>query len=204
LTRPYFWKFEGVQYLQDVVGSIGRPISEPISLIGQASESSATAALKYPGYRFSKLVLARLDTDDADISDLGALLDADLLSPVEMRPPLFDQQLRHLISNWTLGALFREDGVGTYHHVIRPRGYDFDSDAVIPVEMERWRADYRMMEPVRQMIAASIVWLYRGIDDNRWIRRIPSTWHAADAIQCLKHGSALVDWARLFALYPGW
>jgi hypothetical protein len=35
------------------------------------------------------------------------------------------------------------------------------------VAMERWRADYRGMGAERQMLAASIVWLYRGGKDTK-------------------------------------
>lgn len=52
--------------------------------------------------------------------------------------------------------------------------------------------------------AASIVWLYRGRKDNCWLRRVPCTWHAADALKVLQSAEAITDWARLFALYPGW
>lgn len=70
--------------------------------------------------------------------------------------------------------------------------------------MEQWRADYRHMPEERQMMAASIVWLYRAGKDNVWLRRVPCTWHAADAIVCLEAVGAFEDWARLYALYPGW
>jgi hypothetical protein len=33
------------------------------------------------------------------------------------------------------------------------------------------RADYRAMTAAQQMLAASIIWLYRGGKDNRWLRR---------------------------------
>ena len=54
------------------------------------------------------------------------------------------------------------------------------------------------------MMAASIIWLYRAGKDNVWLRRVPCTWHAADAIDRLNAAGAFGDWARLYALYPGW
>jgi hypothetical protein len=70
--------------------------------------------------------------------------------------------------------------------------------------MERWRADYRGMPNHRQMLAASIIWLYRGGKDNCWLRRVPCTWCVADALHDLKAAAAIADWARLLVLYPGW
>src|SRR5690349_12883081 len=108
-----------MQNFQDVVTSPHRVVSESVSLIRQTLESAAVAKLKYPDYRFTRLVLSRLDWDDADVAVLGALCDTDLSGPVELRPRLFDQQLRSVIYVWGLDDLFRKDGAGTYHHAIR-------------------------------------------------------------------------------------
>jgi hypothetical protein len=52
--------------------------------------------------------------------------------------------------------------------------------------------------------AASVIWLYRAGKDNVWLRLVPCTWHAGDAIERMRSTGLLSDWARLFALYPGW
>jgi len=54
------------------------------------------------------------------------------------------------------------------------------------------------------MMVATIIWLYRGEQDKTWLARLPSIWHAADAIAALVEAEALRDWGRLVALYPGW
>jgi len=54
------------------------------------------------------------------------------------------------------------------------------------------------------MMVATIIWLYCGEPDKPWLARLPSTWHAADAIAALVKAGALRDWGRLVALYPGW
>ena len=169
------------------------------------SLASAEAAHdRFPGYRLTRLVGARLELDEVDIGRLAGVLGVDLLQPVSgvLRP--FDFHLRDVIARYDLDAVFRDEGHAPYHHAIRPTGYDFYRDEVIPIGMEQWRADYRHMSDERQMIAASIVWLCRAGKDNVWLRRVPCTWHAADAIACLNAAGALGDWARLYALYPGW
>jgi len=36
------------------------------------------------------------------------------------------------------------------------------------------------------------------------LARLPSTWHAADAVAALLGDAALRDWGLLVAMYPGW
>ena len=154
-----------------------------LAVIARALQSSDAAKLDFPNYRLTKLVASRLDMDETDIADLAAILEMDLLGPFKAIPQPFDYHLRHVIAVHSLGALFSDDGAGAYHHAIRPRGYDFREGKVIALDMERWRVAYRAMPPERQMLAASIVWLYRGGADSRWLRRVSCTWHAADALE---------------------
>ena len=179
-------------------------IAEPLQVIRLSIDSADAARRQYPGYRLTRLVGARLELDEKDIERLCDMLGLDLLRPVVGASRPFDHHLRHVIALYELGALFSDDGHAPYHHAIRPTGYDYHRDAVDPHGMELWRADYRAMPDVRQMMAASILWLYRAGKDNVWLRRVPCTWHAAEAIACLRANGAFEDWARLYALYPGW
>ena len=179
-------------------------LAEPLAVIQFALRSREEAKARFPNYRLSRLVASRLQLDNLDMESFSEILELDPSHPsMEQRRP-FDHQLRHLITRYGLLSLFRDDGPGPYHHAIRPTGYDFHSEAVIPTAMEKWRADYRAMGDHRQMLAASIIWLYRGGKDNCWLRRVPCTWHAADALHDLRSAGAIADWARLFGLYPGW
>lgn len=190
----------------DRPGAQGTPgdVPEPLALIELALRAPETAKQCYPNYRLTRLVASRLELDDADMALLAAILGLRLCEPASGVPRPFDHHLRHMIFAYGLGALFSDNGPGAHHHAIRPIGYDFHCDEVIPIGMEQWRADYRAMSDERQMLAASILWLYRAGKDNCWLRRVPCTWHAADAIDHMKATGVLADWARLFALYPGW
>jgi len=42
------------------------------------------------------------------------------------------------------------------------------------------------MHSVQQMFAASIIWLYRGGKDRVWLRRVPCTWSATEALHALR------------------
>jgi hypothetical protein len=50
---------------------------------------------------------------------------------------------------------------------------------------------------VRQMMVATILCLYRGEADKLWLARLPSNWHAADAVAALNDAGVLRDWGRL-------
>lgn len=169
-------------------------LTEPLALIELAVRFPEAARERFPAYRLTRLVASRLELDDVDISQLAAILRTGTIQPSLDDPRPFDHQLRYVIHRYSLESLFSDDGPGTYHHVIRPTGYDFHHDAVIPAGMEQWRADYRAMSDERQMLAASIIWLYRAGKDNRWLRRVPCTWQAADAVSHMHSTGVLVDW----------
>ena len=198
--------------INDWIDSVGRmdatqaprDLAEPLAAVQLALRSPGEAKARFPSYRLSRLVASRLQLDDLDMDTFSKILKLDPVNPsIEQRRP-FDYQLRHIIWRYKLQSLFSDDGPGPHHHAIRPAGYDFRSDAVIPTDMERWRADYRGMANHRQMLAASIIWLYRGGKDNCWLRRVPCTWHVVDALHDLRSAGVIADWAWLFVLYPGW
>lgn len=179
-------------------------LPDALALVELALRCPEAAKDRFPGFRLTKLVGSRLDLDERDIERFSDLLRVEAALDRDDAPRPFNRHLRSVIASYRLGELFLEDGPGLHHHAVRPAGYDFALDEVNPYGMERWRSEYRGMSDERQMLAASIIWLYRAGKDNVWLRRVPCTWHAADAIDCMKSNDALADWACLFALYPGW
>ncbi len=177
-----------------------------LDLVKLALRSVNEAKARYPDYRLTRLVSARLELEDEDALALYDLIGLSRRGwrPASEDPRCFDELLREVIDRHALQRLFVDDNHAPHHHAIRPTGYDFIEDQVIPIGMEQWRADYRAMSDERQMLAASIIWLYRGGKDNVWLRRVPCTWHAADAIAHLRDRGCLPDWAGLFVAYPGW
>ena len=181
-----------------------RGLAEPLAVMELALRSPGEAKVRYSNYRFSRLVASRLQLNDLDMASFPEILELDLASPSMQQSRPFNYQLRYVVACYGLQTLFNDDGPGPYHHAIRPTGYDFHLDVVLPAAMERWRADYRGMAHHRQMLAASIIWLYRGRKDSCWLRRVPCTWNVVDALDALRSARAIADWGRLFALYPGW
>jgi hypothetical protein len=158
---------------------------------------------RFPDYRLTRLVLTRLDMDDVEALVFIYLTEATAPETVLGGTP-FNDHLRTSIERFALTDLFCDDGPGRRHQAIRPTGYDYYVDAVDAAAMEKWRANYRAMSPAQQMFAATIIWLYRGGKDNRWLRRVPCTWHAVDAVGEMQRSDILTDWGILVSLYPGW
>jgi hypothetical protein len=163
-------------------------------LLSLALSDPSKARDRFPDYRLTRLVLTRFDMDDVEASVFIDLTEATAPESALGGTP-FNDHLRTSINRYALGR---------HHQAIRPTGYDYYVDAVDAAAMEKWRADYRAMSPAQQMFAATIIWLYRGGKDNRWLRRVPSTWHAVDAIDEMRGRDALADWGCLISLYPGW
>jgi hypothetical protein len=152
--------------------------------------------------RLSKLVAQRFDMDNDEALHFALACGCDLAAMAGHEP--FDRHLRSVILRYRLTDLFQDVGDGPYHHTIKPSGFDDNADAVIPEVMARWRATYRALPEVHQIIAATITWLYRGGPDTVWLRRVAVAWPAADAIALLRTTGALADWGLLVSLYPGW
>lgn len=175
----------------------------PEVLLRMALTSPEHAHSRYPGYRLTQLVVARFDMDDAEALAFAQLAGHPADRSFNTGPRAFDDHLRWVIGEFDLSSLFVDDGPRRHHHAIRPKGYDAYADTVDAVAMERWRADYRGLRTEHQMLAASIIWLYRGGKDNRWLRRVPCTWNAADAVAEMHRHGVLSAWGTLIALYPG-
>jgi len=121
------------------------------------------------------------------------------------RAPAFAAHLVDVIARYELGGFFLRDPSQSINGIdVRPRGVNYRTNQVVATEMAEWRRSYKALPPARQMMVATIIWLYRGGPDKTWLFRVPSTWHAADAIAALQEALTLRDWGRMLALYPGW
>jgi hypothetical protein len=152
--------------------------------------------------RLSSLVAQRFDMDNDEALRFALACGGDHAATMGHEP--FDRHLRSVIPRYDLTSLFEDNGRYPHHHAIKPTGYDYDEDAVIPEVMAQWRATYRALPEAHQIIAATIIWLYRGGPDTVWLRRVAVAWPAADAITILHAAGALRDWGLLVSLYPGW
>lgn len=156
------------------------------------------------GQRLAAFVTRRVLMSDEEAEEWAVSGGLAIKGPFQHHPRPFDAHLRRILDAYRLGSLFGDDGPGQHHHQIRPLGYNYREDQVCPLGMELWRAEYRAMEPVRQMMAATAIWLYRGGKDSRWLRRVPCVWSASDALQELEEAGSFEDWLKLVVLYPGW
>ncbi len=146
------------------------------------------------------------DLVDKDVNESRLLLALAGDGPVDETPSAetFHMALMHAISAHRLHRLFTHGESGEHHHGVVPGGYSERTGETFPHEMAAWRADFRAMAPEQQMLAATIVWLYQSGPDSTWLRRVPCTWQAREAIQYMRDAGCIRDWLRLSALCPGW
>lgn len=184
--------------------------SAPVALVGYASVSPTFARGRFPNFSFLDLIAKRPSMDEREACALAAICETDVTPPFWGNPAPFGRQLWAVIERYDLSMFFdRLDpknayGSGGDHYLMRPRGGNMEiEDANTEAILKQWRADYKKLPEFRQLLVATIIRLYNS-DESRWLVRVPKKWHAAEGIEILRAQGALADWARLYALYPGW
>lgn len=160
------------------------------------------AASRLDEIRLEDLVLRLLDLDIEEAAQLDVFADSD--APFEQSPEQFYETLQQAIRQLRLFKLFTRTHDGDYHRGICPAAYNEHTGEHYPEEMARWRADFRALSPEQQMVATTIVWMYRAGPDSIWLRRVPCTWRASEALHYMRDTGCLGVWLQLIARYPGW
>ncbi|MCY1238716.1 hypothetical protein D9M72_514700 [compost metagenome] len=124
--------------------------------------------------------------------------------PFERSPACFNAALQQALRQLRLSGLFARTHEGEHHRSVCPAAYNERTGEHHPQEMARWRTDFRAMSPDQQMVAATVVWMYRAGPDSIWLRRVPCTWKASEALHYLHDAGYLAVWLQLVARYPGW
>ncbi len=176
----------------------------PVAIAAFARISPAFARGRFPKTRLVDVVAQRPGMDADEAVALAAVCGATVQPPFWSHPGPFTEHLLDILERYRMDVFFRRDCPGENHYAIRPRGFDWSTDEEAPAEMKAWRAGYKALPVCRQMMVATVLWLYRGGQDKTWLGRLPCAWHAADAIPVLRVTGHLADWARLVALYSGW
>jgi hypothetical protein len=182
----------------------------PVAAVGYACVSPAFAQGRFPKFSFLDLIAKRPSMDEGEVCALAAICGVEVTPPFWGNPAPFGKQLWAVIERYNLGDFFdRLDpkdayGKGGEHYLMRPGGSDLEiDDAQYEPTLKKWRANYKKLPAFRQLLVATIIRLYNS-DEDRWLVRVPKKWHAAEGIAILRAQDALADWARLYALYPGW
>jgi hypothetical protein len=164
--------------------------------------------------RFPRLTLlelvercSRLDGDAQRA--LAAVAGVRSIVPAREREAAFGPLAWDVVERFGLEGLFCEAPSfrpRPSHHALRPRGYDWGapSQPEIPGALSQWRKLYKGLPRVRQVMAATVLTLYRGRIDNTWLKGVRKDLLAADAVDALRNDGALAVWAELVVLYPGW
>ena len=182
----------------------------PVAVVGYAIVSSTFAHGRFPKFSFIDLIQKRPSMDEREVCALAAICKVDVKPPFWGNPAPFGAHLWNVIDRYELGAFFervdRRYGSAGDHYLMRPRGFDWSDpdNPEQPEVLQKWRSNYKKLPAVRQLLVATVLQLYRQGDDRYWMVRVPKKWSAAQGIEILHNQGALADWARLYALYPGW
>lgn len=180
----------------------------PVALAGYAMVSAAFARGRFPTFSFLDMIKKRPSMDETEACALAAICGAQVTPPFWGNPVPFGKHLWDAIERYELSAFFERTekpyGSPGEHYFMRPRGFKWDSDwSESPEALKKWRADYKKLPAVRQLMVTTILRLYNS-DETSWLVRVPKKWHAAEGIEILRDQGALIDWAKIYALYPGW
>lgn len=167
---------------------------------GLPPPSAATSLLDE--MRLEDLVLSLLYLDIDEAAQMESLANTNM--SFERSPECFNETLQQTLRQLSLSRLFTRTYDGEHHRSIRPAAYDERTGEHDPEGMALWRADFRAMPPEQQMMVTTIVWMYRAGPDSIWLRRVPCTWRASEALHYMRDTGCLDVWLQLIARYPGW
>lgn len=182
----------------------------PVAVVGYMLASPSLATRLFPKFSFINLIQKRPSMDEDEACAVAAICGVEVTPPFWGNPIPFGRCLWDVIERYDLGPFFERvpDGLryGSEgdHFLMRPKGFDWRTEAEIPGALKQWRDDYRRSPLVRQLMVATVLQLYKSGEDRFWMVRVPKKWHAEAGLEVLRANGALKDWARLYALYPGW
>ncbi|WP_394781733.1 hypothetical protein [Undibacterium sp.] len=153
--------------------------------------------------RLSALISLCLDMDPVEAHWMGVLA-GQCTSENAQSPVAFHSALTDVIRHHRLHHLFCPGESGDHHRSITPSALNKRTGHIHAEEMALWRENFRAMAPESQMMAATIIWLYQSGPDSTWLRRVPCTWTAMEALTYMRDAGCLSQWLRLLATYPGW
>jgi hypothetical protein len=174
-----------------------------LALIVTATHSPRTNARQHHTVRLSHLVCRCMDMSSEETALVWAIADPPSAS-LERTAAAFHSVLLEALQRMRLQRLFSSSAAGEHHRSICPAAYNERTGEVDPEEMVQWRADFRAMAPEQQMMAATLVWLYQSGSDSTWLRRVPCSWFAMDALHYLRDAGCISLWLQLVATCPGW
>lgn len=176
----------------------------PTATVGYALVSPTFARGRFPKFDFIAMMDKRSAMDEYEVCALADMCGADVTPPFWGNPRPFTAQLHLVINKYDLWGFFKvnEHGEPGTPYEILPIGSGEETSSDV---LKEWRADFKKLPDVRKMMVVAILGLYNArACKEHWLARVPKSWHAVNAIEILRNEGALADWARLYALYPGW
>lgn len=177
----------------------------PVAAVAFALCRPEFASFRFPALTLRQLVARRPVMDSREARALAAVCGIDVAERID--PAAFRTHLHVVIARYRLHPFFMCDVRPAMNGIdVRPGAVDWSTtEEVDGPALKTWQRGFRQAALIRQMMIATIVWLYSGGPDKLWLHRQPCKWHVVNAIDELQRGAGtLRDWAKLVALYPGW
>lgn len=182
------------------------PTQALIAAVGWTRVSPSFARGRLPDSRLGDLVVRRSRMDDLDAAAFAAVCGAETRPPYRHADQLFGELLCVYLQLYELTDYFHIDPVAwerrRWHRSVRPVG--IVDDHVDPSALADWQRRYTAEPAYRQILIATVMWLYRMDLDGPWLASMSADWHVADAVPLLGSQGLLTHWGALVARYPGW
>jgi hypothetical protein len=178
----------------------------PVAVTAVATISPIYARGRFPDTRLADVVLKRPHMDRGEAAALAAICGERIPELPDPDARGFVAHLLDVVDRHSLGGFYgRYPGHPACYGIdVRPHGIDWRTREADDGRLRAWRRAYGKLEPAKQMMVATIMWLYMGREECGWLRHLTRGWHAADAVATMKAAGTLGDWGKLVALYQGW
>jgi len=183
----------------------------PAALAAYAAVDPTFAGGRFPGLTLTKLVdkVPSMDGEEYTALALACGAEAPTFESSEHRQRVFGQVLLDIMERYELWGCFervKPYGSEGDHYSVRPIGFDWARNwEPVPERLKAMRKAYRSMTPVQQVMALTVLHLYRQGTDTRFlVGGCPTKILAADAMKVLQSNSAAAVWGNLVSHYAGW
>lgn len=177
----------------------------PVAATGYTLLSPSFARGRFPKLSYIGLMAKRPSMDETEVCALANLCGIEVTPPFWGNPGPFTDHVFAVIEKYEMWDFFQRNEHATpgTPFQIDPIG-SREQDVNSPV-LKMWRAKFKKLPDVRKMMVVAVLALYNDTAcKEHWLHRVPKSWDAAEGINVLRYHGALADWAKLYALYPGW
>jgi hypothetical protein len=158
----------------------------PAAVTAFATISPCFARGRFPDVTLADVVQKRGHMDRSEAAALAAVCGEFIPSEPDPDARDFIAHLLDVIDRQGLDAFYGRypEHPACFGIDVRPHGIDWETHEANEAGLRVWREAYRNLETSKQMIVATIMWLYVGRQECGWLRHLRHRWHAAPSPRC--------------------